>query len=67
MWKNTSVFKGNWERLAQWVVIVIKIKIGSFPVQTPPGAQPGLGTQHCCETPSDLPIEIVKTQGLTSD
>ena len=34
--------------------------MGMFPVQTPLGAQPGLGTQPCYEAPGDLQAELVK-------
>ena len=40
----------------------IVIRIGRFPVQTPLGARPGLGTQLRYEDPGDLWIKIVKTQ-----
>ena len=40
----------------------VVIRIGRFPVQTPLGTRPGLGTQLCGEAPSDLWIEIVKMQ-----
>ena len=37
-------------------------KCGRFPVQTPLGARPGLGTEPRYEVPGDLRVEIVKTQ-----
>ena len=40
----------------------VVIRIGRFPVQTPLGTRPGLGTQLCGEAPGDLWIEIVKMQ-----
>ena len=40
-------------------------RIKRFPIQTPLGAQPGLGTQPYYEVYSDLWIKIVKTQWLT--
>ena len=40
-------------------------RIGRFPVQTPIGARPGLGTQPCYGVPGGLGIENVKTQLLT--
>ena len=40
-------------------------RIGRFPVQTPIGARPGLGTQPCYGAPGGLGIENVKTQLLT--
>ena len=39
----------------------VVIIIGRFPVQTPPGALPGLGTHPCYEAPSDLRVKL-KTQ-----
>ena len=38
----------------------IMIRIGRFPVQTPLGTQPGLGTQPCYKAACDLLVEIVK-------
>ena len=38
------------------------IKIGRFPVQTPLGAGPDLGTQLCYDGPGDLKVEIVEMQ-----
>ena len=40
----------------------VVIRIGRFPLQTPLGTRPGLGTQLCGEAPGDLWIEIVKMQ-----
>ena len=38
----------------------VVIRIGRFPVQTPLGAQPGLGTQPHYKAARDLLVEIVK-------
>ena len=38
----------------------IVIRIGRFPVQTPLGAQSGLGIQPCYKAAYDLLVEIVK-------
>ena len=35
------------------------IRIGRFPVQTPLGARPGLGTQPRYEAPGDLRVKLV--------
>ena len=40
----------------------VAIRIGRFLVQTPLGARPGLGKQPRYKAPSDLRVEIVKTQ-----
>ena len=40
----------------------VVIRIGRFPLQTPLGTRPGLGTQLCGKAPGDLWIEIVKMQ-----
>ena len=45
---------------------VIIIGIGKFPVETPIGARPNLGTQPRYQTLGDLWVEIVKMQRLTS-
>ena len=42
------------------------IRIEGFPVQTPLGTRPDLGTQLRFEAPGDTRVEIVKTQWLTS-
>ena len=41
----------------------IGIRIVRFLVQTPPGAQPHLGTQPCYEAPGALWVEIEKNKG----
>ena len=38
----------------------IMISIGRFPVQTPLGTQPGLGTQPCYKAACGLLVEIAK-------
>ena len=40
--------------------IISDFRIGRFPVQTPLGARPGLGTQPHYEAPGDLRIELVE-------
>ena len=40
----------------------IVIRIGRFPVQTPLGTRPGLGTQPRYEAPGDLRVEYVQTR-----
>ena len=40
-------------------VVVVIVRIGRFPVQTPLGARPGLGTQPRYEVPGDLRVENV--------
>ena len=37
----------------------VVVRMGRFPVQTPLGAQLGLGTQPCYEAPGDLEVENV--------
>ena len=37
-------------------------RIGSFPVQMPLGARPGLRTQPCYEAPGDLCVKYATTQ-----
>ena len=51
------MYNGKWSS-----GLSVAIKIGRLPVQTPPGARPGLGNQPRYEAPSDLWLEIVKTQ-----
>ena len=48
------------------VSLDVVTRIGRFPVQTPLGARPGLGTQPRYEAPGDLRVELDKTQRLTS-
>ena len=38
----------------------VVIRIGRFPVQTPLGTQPGLGTQPRCEAPGYIRVKIDK-------
>ena len=40
----------------------VAIEIGRFPIQTPLGARPGLGSQPRYEAPGNLRVKIVKTQ-----
>ena len=54
-------YRGNIEECGV-VFYDVVIRSGRFPVQTPVGAQPGIGTQSYYEAPGDLPVEIVQTQ-----
>ena len=65
---NVNYYKRGDLTILHYIVIFMKIgiRIGRFLVQTPLGAQPGLGTQPRYEAPSDLRVESVETQWLTS-
>ena len=54
-------YRGNLEESGV-VFYDVVIRSGRFPVQTPVGTQPGLGTQCYYEAPGDLQVEIVQAR-----
>ena len=57
---HTDQINAIWRRESRLVGYGVVIRIGRFPVQTPLGAQPGLGTQPRYKAARDLLVEIVK-------
>ena len=57
---HTDQINAIWRGESRLVGYGVVIRIGRFPVQTPLGAQPGLGTQPRYKAARDLLVEIVK-------
>ena len=59
---NVNYYKRGDLTILHYIVIFMKIRIriGRFPIQTPLGAQPGLGTQPRYKAPGDLRVEYVQ-------